>query len=165
MTTKRAVAGGVVGAAIITLLSGLGIWMQWTPLSLEMLLGSFITGKTTAGTWVLGFAWHLLNGAIFGLAYAALFNLFNRSGPGVGALIGLMHWAVAGVLLGFVQALHPLTLGTWAEYEFRFFSWAALGAMTFFGSLVLHLVFGIIVGAAATTPNGRIQDRTTSRAA
>lgn len=125
-----AFVAGVLGAFVMTLLESLGIWMQWSPYSLEVMLGSVITGTLTWTAWFVGFAWHLLNGGLFALVYAAIFKYIKRSGPSTGALIGIGHWAVAALLLKFLSAIHPLTATT----------------TTVIGSLLLHLAYGAVLG-------------------
>jgi hypothetical protein len=132
-------------------LIGLGLWMSWSTFRLELLLGSIMTGRYVGtDTWTLGFAWHLLNGGIFALFYQAIFRTVGRAGPALGALLGVVHWMLAGVILPIFMFVRPALVGVDAGSDY--FVWGAWGGMTFFGSLILHLVYGTTVGALAPPP-------------
>lgn len=157
---------GMIGALAMTALMWLGVWMQWTPLGLESLLGSLIIGKATGPAWIIGFAWHLVNGGLFALGYAFVFRAARTSGPTLGATIGVAHWLVAGLLLGIVQAVHPLPIVRMTPSYFIF--WWSFGTMTFWGSLILHVVYGAIVGSlyrsyAKASRTARIDETTEQR--
>lgn len=125
-----AFVAGVLSALFMSLLEWLGISMHQAPYSLEVLLGSVITDSFTWTSWFVGFAWHLLNGGLFALVYAAIFKYIKHSGPSTGALIGIAHWGAAALLLKGLSAIHPLTSTV----------------TTIIGSLLLHLAYGAVLG-------------------
>lgn len=155
---ERAFVAGMLGAAAMSVLISLGFWMNWSLLRLETLLGSLITGRDYGfDTWAAGFLWHLINGGLFALVYQAIFKAAGRAGPALGALIGIGHWIVAGFLLPLVFILRPLIIGP--DVIADLFVWATWGGATFFGSLVLHLVYGAIVGTLCRRRKVWIEDR------
>jgi hypothetical protein len=99
---------------------------------IERELGAFLTGNTGLRSWILGLLWHLLNGGVFALIYAAGFRSIGRAGVGLGLLFGIVHWYLAGYLLG--------ALPMWRVTV----QYGGLAAIFVF---VLHLIFGMIVGA------------------
>ncbi len=127
---------GVIAATFMSILAQISIWMSIPFFSFELFLGALITGqKSGSFTWLIGFAWHLLNGGIFALIYRAIFRAIGRGGAGFGSLLGLGQWFVAGMLLPLVTRSHG-------------FAWSSWGAATFVGTLILHLSFGATVGLA-----------------
>ena len=62
-----------------------------------------------------------------------------------GLLFGLVHWLISGMDLSMVPAMHPLMKRGQMEAPGAFaLSYPPMTAMGFF---ILHLVFGIVVGA------------------
>jgi hypothetical protein len=145
----RIFQAGVLGAAVMSILAQISVWMSVPFFSIELFLGSLITGRGTgSASWLLGFAWHLINGGIFALFYRAIFRMTGRGGATFGALLGMVQWLIAGVVMPFIPVTHA-----------HGFAWSTWGDATFFGTLVLHLSFGATVGW--TTPS-RAQARTPS---
>jgi hypothetical protein len=141
---RKTFMAGVLGALIVAILMSIVAWLGLSPLDLEQLLGSFITRQHGFSTWLLGFAWHLINGGVFALFYAAVFKALQISGASKGALLGVGHWIVAGLLGNILYAMHPL--GVPGYPVVGFFFWTVFGGMTVLESLVLHLIFGSLVG-------------------
>lgn len=138
-----AFGAGILGAVIMTVLVTVCRAIGWTPMNLELSLGSLITQDMGAGTWLLGFGMHLLFGGLFGVVYASIFKAMRRSGSGVGATIGFFHWLIAGVVLAVMPAIHPLIPEVIAAP-----GWFAANAGFFTMLLVLaeHLIYGAVVG-------------------
>jgi hypothetical protein len=127
---------GVLGAAVMSILAQISVWMSVPFFSIELFLGGLITRQNSGSlTWLLGFAWHLLNGGVFALFYRAVFRATGRGGAAFGALLGLGQWLIAGVVIPLIPVAH--THG---------FAWSNWGGATFLGSLILHLCFGATVG-------------------
>lgn len=114
----------------------LGVWMGWFPSDMPVMFGKWITGKMTDSPIVTftGSVYHIvLNGSTFALLYALI--------------AGRAHWGwgVAWILffeMG-MMALPPVPLmfGPFGIYG----AWPGL----FIASLLVHLVFGAIVGLLA----------------
>jgi uncharacterized protein YhhL (DUF1145 family) len=105
-------------------------------LDLELWLGSVITGTFSTRTLVLGTLWHLLNGGVFGLLYAFAFRALRRSSVFLGVCLGIVHWLFGGLLLGILGVIHPFPRSAYITVD------------NMIGFLVLHMIYGAIVGGA-----------------
>ncbi len=102
-------------------------------------------GMPSAAKWVMGFIMHLIAGGIFVLIYAVGFEyLTHRAGWLVGAGFGLIHSLFAGLFMAMMPAMHPLIPEAMpAPGAFM----SNLGMMGVVAEIMLHLIYGAIVGA------------------
>lgn len=133
---------GVLGAAAMSLLMALARGMGLTQMNLEMMLGTMLASPS-GGTRFLGFVWHLINGGIFALIYAAGFKALGRASASLGLGFGTIHWVVAGVFMGMVPLMHPMIPEMMAPPGYFGVNG---GAFDFVAELMLHWVYGGIVG-------------------
>jgi hypothetical protein len=78
-----------------------------TRLDLPLVLGTLVTADPDRAR-VAGFGIHLAVGQGFALGYAAVFALLHRATWWLGALLGLLHVAIAlTVLLPLLPGVHP----------------------------------------------------------
>jgi hypothetical protein len=123
-----------------------------TRLDLPLVLGTLVTEDPDRAR-VAGFFIHLGAGQCFALGYAAMFALLHRATWWLGALLGLLHVAVAlTVLLPLLPGVHPRMASQRAGPS----STAALeppgllalnyGIQTPAVAIVAHLVYGSILG-------------------
>jgi hypothetical protein len=149
---------GVAGALLMSLLMALGVWMQWSPFALEELLGGVFASRERPGAvYAFGLVWHLINGGLFALAYAATFRRLGRAGARVGLALAVIHWIVAAVLVNVMLGLHPWTQGPLRRSAGPA---APFGGMTIWGALLLHLAYGATVGALlgrAARPRAQVE--------
>ncbi|MEW6156739.1 MAG: hypothetical protein AB1813_04865 [Verrucomicrobiota bacterium] len=111
-----------------------------------MMLGTMFGGAADSAHWVMGFVIHLINGAIFALIYAYIFEHFtHRAGWTVGAGIGFVHALIAGLFMAAMPIMHPLIKSGAMPSPGPFM--ANLGAMGIIAEFLLHLIYGAIVGA------------------
>lgn len=100
----------VFGLAATTALTAIMIAAQMGGLSrldLPLVLGMVLTEDPDRAR-VVGFFIHLGAGQSFALGYAAMFVLLDRATWWLGALLGLLHGAVAlTVLLPLLPGVHP----------------------------------------------------------
>lgn len=136
---------GTLGAALMTLVGLVLQLAAGSELSFELMLGTLVTGRVDASSWVLGFLWHLVNGALFGLIYAAVFRMLGRSGAALGSSIGVVHWIFGGVLIGILSAINPFIPALLVPSGFFAAGYGVGEALEF---LFLHVLFGLVVGAA-----------------
>ncbi|OFZ19906.1 MAG: hypothetical protein A2X94_14720 [Bdellovibrionales bacterium GWB1_55_8] len=136
---------GILGAAVMTLVELVAQFSMGSPLSLELLLGSIFTGRTDASAWVLGFLWHLANGALFGLVYSIIFRNIFRADATLGLGFGVVHWVIGGILVGAFSAMNPFIPALLPPAGF--FA-AGYGIGPALQLLLMHLIFGAIVGSA-----------------
>ncbi|MEX0799212.1 MAG: hypothetical protein WD025_07190 [Bacteriovoracaceae bacterium] len=141
----RAFGYGILGAFIMTVLMALMRWVGMTTFNLPMFLGSMLTQEFNASTWVVGFIWHLINGGIFGLVYAAVFKGVGKASAGKGTLLGFVHWLVFSAAAAFSPGIHPLIPSEIVAPGFFVINY---GVFTAVGGLALHLIYGYVVGNA-----------------
>jgi hypothetical protein len=144
MRSGRALLFGILGAASISLLTGImrGIGM---PLSIEILLGTLPGLAPGPAAFGLGLLMHLAMGGIFGLLYGWLFErVWDHGGAPTGMLLAVIHAALIGILIGLTPQFHPAVPERLADPGPYFANLGSLGVITFFAT---HLVYGIIMGA------------------
>jgi hypothetical protein len=154
MTIWGALAGGFLGTVVLT--SGLraGSELGLTRMDIPFLLGSAFSAERTRAKAV-GYLLHFGFGLLFALAYYALFRTIGEASWWLGALFGLAQALFAGTTLVSVllPAVHPRmgTATTAADdsplLEPPGFLLLNYGASTPVLTLVVHLVYGGIVGA------------------
>lgn len=146
----RALYAGLAGAAVMSVLLGLGR-LAGVPVKLELLLGSMFTASVGYGSFLLGLTLHLLLGALFGLLHALLLTrVLRRADVWGGLLVGAGHAAVAGLLFGALPGVHPLI--PWdplvPQVLPRFGAFMhLLGPLAMALFVAAHLAFGAVVGA------------------
>lgn len=140
MDMKRAVAAGIAGTAVMTVL------LLWAPLvglpklaignllSTSLAVSVVVLRVGPAGGWVI----HGLVGIAFALIYAAFFATRLPGSPAArGALYGFLVFLLAQLI--FMPAVGA---GVFSRGDFGLL----------FGSLVGHLVYGALVGAIYGEP-------------
>jgi hypothetical protein len=140
--TTRVLRGALAGAVAA------GVWGAQQPLDKRFfgvdyddaeLLGSALTRRRgTPATFALGHVLHVLNGAVFGAAYAAISPAVGGPGPARGAVAGLLEHAATWPLTRFLPAAHPAGASfppLWGDRR-------ALAQATW-----RHLLFGTVLGA------------------
>jgi hypothetical protein len=98
---------GLVGTAALTAVMTTAQLAGLTRLDLPLVLGTLVTEDPDRAR-VAGFLLHLVVGQAFALGYLAVFTLLHRATWWLGALLGVLHVAVALlVLLPLLPGLHP----------------------------------------------------------
>jgi len=151
-----ALAGGLVGTVVLTSGMRLAQELGWTRMDIPLLLGTaFSTRRSRAQ--VIGYALHFVNGLLFSLVYAFIFDAADEASLWFGALLGAVHALFAGgpfanVLL---PAIHPRMGTPWSDAEETplleppgFLLWN-YGRATAYVTLALHVLYGAIVGLLA----------------
>jgi hypothetical protein len=137
---------GILGALVMALLEGfartLGLLNQ--DASLPLILGSWLTHSMGTGTRFIGLLPHALLGGLFGLVYADLLSRTEEiPSAGGGALIGVIHAGVGGVLVGLVPVFHPLMPSPLPPPGAFMSASGLVGMLTF---VALHGAYGGIIG-------------------
>jgi len=143
---------GLVATAALTAVMTSAQLAGLTRLDLPLVLGTVITEDPDHAR-VAGFVIHLGVGQLFALGYATVFALLDRATWWLGGLLGLLHVAVAlMVLLPLLPGLHPRMASHRAGPE----STAVLeppgllalnyGAQTPTVAVVAHVVYGAVLG-------------------
>ena len=139
----------VVLTAILAGSQGLGM----TRMNIPYLLGTMFTPSRDRANWA-GIAFHFVNGWLFSLVYAAVFESLGKSTWWLGGLFGLVQAIfVLAVALPAMPALHPRVAneqyGPTVERQLEPPGFLGLhyGIRTPISVLVAHTIFGIILGA------------------
>ncbi len=142
-----AIGAGLVATAVMTAVLYMGIAMMPKQMTMNLLymLGTMMTRSTTPA-YMVGAMMHTMMGIVFALIHAGVYaGLDIESGlVGWGLPLGLLHWLVVGMGLGMVGTMHPMM---------RSGEMMAPGVfvknhppMTVMGFLMLHLIYGLLVG-------------------
>jgi hypothetical protein len=156
ITLWGALAGGVVGTVVLT--SGLRIAQElgWTRMDIPLLLGCVVTDDRGRAS-VIGYVLHFVNGLLFALVYYAIFRAVGHAGWLFGGALGVVHAAFSGgaLLTVLLPAVHPRMATPWSDAEETplleppGFLLVNYGRRTALWTLVLHVVYGAIVGGFA----------------
>jgi hypothetical protein len=148
MKIFRALLAGILGALAMSLAMYL-LRLGGINVNLEALLGTLIEPPAGLSTWTAGLAIHLVIGAVASVVYATMFEMaVQRSGPVVGAGLGLCHGLLAGLMMSGIPAMNPLALGTQSAPG-PFLQNLHYGPFVF---VLLHILFGAVVGTAYGPP-------------
>jgi hypothetical protein len=156
MTLWGALAGGAVGTIVLSSGLRLAQEMGWTRMDLPLLLGTIFTDRRGLAS-VVGYAIHFSNGLLFALAYYAVFRAVDQAGWLFGAVLGLVHAALAGGVLVTVllPSVHPRMGTAWSDAEETplleppGFLLMNYGRRTVIWNVGLHIAYGAIVGGFA----------------
>ncbi|WP_412063490.1 hypothetical protein [Rubrivirga sp. IMCC45206] len=145
MKTGSAFLAGVVGGAIMSAIMFMARTVMGMEVKLELLLGTMIGLEPGTTAWIVGFVLHLVISGLIALAYAWAFeNVLHRANAGAGMLVALVHIVVAGVFMGLMPMVHPLVPEMMPGPGFFMLNLGAMGLVAF---VLLHLIYGAIVGA------------------
>jgi hypothetical protein len=118
VTIYGALAGGLIGTAVLT--SGLRGAQEagYTRMDLPLLLGTIFSAQRSRAN-LFGYGLHFVNGLLFALLYYAVFAATGHAGWIFGACLGVVHALVSGT--GLVAVLLPAVnprMGTpWSDAE------------------------------------------------
>lgn len=144
---------GFVGTIVLTSIMAAAQQLRLTRMSLPLMLGTMLTSNRDRAP-LLGIGFHLMNGWIFALLYALVFESWGRTSWWLGMGNGLVHASfVLLVGMQMLPSLHPRMAseqhGPSPTRQLQPPGVAALhyGRRTPFVTLVAHLAFGAILGA------------------
>ncbi len=146
MDWGSAIWAGIIATAVMTVLMYLGKAMGM-PMDMPRMLGLMFVGPDRSGAvYGLGRVVHFMMGVVFAVVYALLFDAFGIDPNWLwGAVFGAVHGVIAGMVFGMMPAMHPrMGRGEVLEAPGRF--GGNYGAMVPMGVLLLHVVFGAVVG-------------------
>ncbi len=143
MNGLRAFTAGVVAGVILSVLLALGRAVGLR-LDLPWILGTLASPRPTTYNWMVGYAMYLALSGVIGLIYAAAFTVVARAGWRVGALFGIGHAIVAGLLLGLASAVNPAIRHHHLASPGLFLSnWGVFGVIVLFAFCIFY---GALVG-------------------
>ncbi|KKN10445.1 hypothetical protein LCGC14_1036560 [marine sediment metagenome] len=143
-----AILAGLIGGTVMAVILYMGIFMlpQQMKMNLFMILGTMVL-PVGATAFVMGAMVHAGMSIVFGLIHGAVYSAadIDSAQAAWGLLFGLVHWAVVGMALGMLPLMHARIRS--GEIDAPGFYALSYPPMTAMGFLMLHLVFGVIVGA------------------
>jgi hypothetical protein len=158
VTIYGALAGGFVGTLVLTTAMQAATQFRLTRIDLPFLLGTAVTADRTRAQ-VLGYALHFFFGFAFASVYYAIFAAIGEASWWLGGALGLLHGLFAGtaVVNILLPAVHPRMGTTFSDastsplLEPPGFLLLNYGARTPMVMLCVHVVYGVLVGAATAT--------------
>lgn len=143
---------GLLATSVLTVVMIAAQMAGWTRLDLPLVLGTILTPDPDKAR-IAGFFIHLAAGQIFALGYAGTFALLGQATWWIGALLGLLHVAVAlTVILPLLPGVHPRMASTRAGPS----NSAVLeppgllalnyGIQTPAVAIVAHVFYGVVLG-------------------
>lgn len=103
-------AGGFVATVVMTALMTMAARAGMTAMPpMPLVTGSMFSGDRRRATTIGALAHYVMMGTVlFGLGYAALFTAFDNDAWWVGALLGVAHGLVVGLMaMPMMPAIHP----------------------------------------------------------
>lgn len=162
-----ALVAGLAATVVMTLMMTMAGRAGMTDMpSMPLVAGSMVSGDRQTATMIGTVMHYIVMGAVaFGLGYAALFTALDEDAWWLGALIGLGHGLLVGVMaMPMMPAMHPRmsespgaqdatgdsgAVGTDPQGQVRLTAPGVLGknwgAMTPVGMLMGHVVYGLLV--------------------
>ena len=142
MNVLGAVIAGLVGTVVITGVMAMAPKMGMPKMDMVGMLGSMFGAPGSRG---LGLVIHLMMGVVFALGYAFLWSRGVGSvSVGSGALFGVGHWLVVGLLMAGMPMMHAGIRAGAVPAPGAYMTKNG-GAKGFLGGLVGHILFGVVV--------------------
>lgn len=153
MNFHRAFACGIIGGLVTLLALVVGRRMGFTTLNVELLLGSLFTHDLSLLSAAMGTVLYLLLAGLLACLYALGFvYVRERASWMIGLLFSLVHVIMTGLVLDALGDLHPLLIRPplpLLDGHLRAPGLFAtnFGVLTVAGLVVLHFLYGGLVGA------------------
>lgn len=149
----EALLWGFFATGALTLLMAASQGLGWSRMSFPFMIGSMFTSHRSRAM-ALGFTLHFVFGMVFALLYALVFESWQWSAWGLGALLGLFHGLfILIVVMPALPDLHPRMAGKHhgptptRQLEPPGFMALNYGRNTPTLTLVAHLTYGLLLGA------------------
>lgn len=156
MNYGRAFIAGVIGGLVMGIIMMIAHSTEMTPMNMPMYQGSMMTGEVSSMAWWLGMFSHLIISGLIGLIYAAGFEYVTHASSWlIGTGFGVIHWLIAGVFLGMMGMMHPLMQS--GKLDAPGFFAANFGMMSIIAVLVLHIIYGAVVGLIYTPVHPQVE--------
>lgn len=144
-----AVGAGVLAGTVMAVPMYMGRAMMPAQMRMDLflLLGTMMTPRIDrAAAYVMGAMMHAGASILFAFAHVGVFVVADIDSDFAvwGLLFGAGHWLVSGMAMGMMPMMHPLVRDHELENPGPFAM--SMGAMTAMGFLMLHLLFGVVVG-------------------
>lgn len=154
MNYGRAFLAGVVGGAVMSILMAIARNFMGMPANLEMMEGTMLGLQPSMTTWIIGLMMHLVISGLIGIIYAVGFEyVAHRAGWLTGVGFSIVHILIGGVAMGMVPLIHPF-IPEMMPAPGAFLS--NLGATGVIAFIMLHMIYGAIVGAMYPPVHSRV---------
>ena len=145
MNIAGAIVAGLVGTVIMSIALANGPQMGMPKMDFPGLLSTLFTATPHRA---LGWGLHLLIGVLWALVYAAVWSAgIGSPDVTIGLLFGIVHWLIAGALIGLLPAVHAgIRAGAVrAPGAYLLNLGGGTRSVGFFGGLMGHIIFGLTV--------------------
>ncbi len=146
---SAAIGAGLLAGAIMLIPIYLGRMMMPDQMKMDLLkmLGTMMM-PVSGMTYGIGLMIHAAMSIIFALVHVAFFQLFDIDSSYAlwGLLFGAVHWAGVGIAFGMMKSSVHRGIRDGAVQAPGFFG-LDMGMMTAVGILMVHLIYGVLVGA------------------
>ena len=143
-----AIAAGVLATVVMTamLYMGMAVMPRQMPMNILYMLGTMMMSGNKMMAYVAGTMMHAMMGIVLALAHAGVIEGLDLTSALVawGVLFGFVHWIMVGMGMGLIGTMHPLMRSGQMPAPGLFVS--NLPKMTVMGFLMVHLVYGLVVG-------------------
>lgn len=144
MNIKKAFIAGIVAGAVMVLIMAVTRAMGACA-DVPMMIGTMPGNGQSGAAWLIGFTVLMIGSGIGGIVYGATFEaLTHRADVMTGILMAIAPMAVQGLMLGFMDKMHPLMPKIMQSPGFFMSSYGVMGVIGFVAS---HLAFGAIMGS------------------
>jgi hypothetical protein len=144
-----AIGVGLIGglAMVVPLYMGRAMMPEHMRMDLLLLLGTMMpVSLSKPMAYMNGAMMHAGASIIFAFAHVGVFVAtdIDSDFAAWGLLFGAVHWLLSGMMMGMMPIMHPLVRRGEMENPGPFAM--SMGMMTATGFLMLHLLFGVVVG-------------------
>lgn len=158
-----AIVAGLVGGAVMTVILYMGIFMMPSQMKMNLLLllGTMLVPAGVMA-YLAGAMIHTMMSVVFALIHGAVFTGADITSAEAawGLLFGFVHWAIVGMALGMVPMMHPrirydgprlVPQARGNPHSEELLDPPGFYALNYppgtaMGFLMLHLLFGVLVG-------------------
>ena len=144
---------GFIATLLLTTLSSGSRGIGLTRMDIPFLLGTIFTGDRDRAQ-VIGFAVHMLNGWLFAILYALVFDSLGFASWWLGLVLSAGHTAfILTTFLPLLPYIHPRMVSDYVgpqpgrQIEPPGFLGSNFGLGTPLTALVAHLIYGLVLGA------------------
>ncbi len=146
-----AIAAGAVATVAMTamLYMGMALMPRQMPMNILYMLGTMpgtMMSRNKMMAYVAGTMMHGGMGIVLGLAHAGVIKGLDLTSVLVawGVLFGFVHYLMVGMGMGMIGMMHPLMRAGQMQAPGLYLT--NLPNMTVMGFLMVHLVYGLVVG-------------------
>ena len=134
----------------VMLYMGMALMPRQMPMNILYMLGTMpgaMMSRNKMMAYGVGIMMHGMMGIVLGLAHAGVINGLDLTSALVawGVLFGFVHWIMVGMGMGMIGTMHPLMRAGQMQAPGLFV--INLPKPTVMGFLMVHLVYGLVVGA------------------